>query len=175
MPVVTSTSCTRRDDGADGELPAEAQHHVDEHEDQREQQREAGVLEQLLADLRADGLEAPRIVDVRVLRTQHVEHSILHGRDGLGVAGVLAVGRRQADQHLGAEPKFCTCADSKPASVSSAANRVELGRLRVADLDEDAAREVEAVVEPGIESPRRSRAATAATMSPSPRGGTSRN
>ena len=37
----------RSDDGADGELPAEAQHHVDEHEDQREQQREAGVLEQI--------------------------------------------------------------------------------------------------------------------------------
>ena len=48
----------RGDDGADGELPAEAQHHVDEHENQREQQREAGVLEQILADLRADDYAA---------------------------------------------------------------------------------------------------------------------
>ena len=140
----------RGDDGADGELPAEPHHHVDEHEDQREQQREAGVLEQIRADLRADGLEPPDR-DVLVLRAQHVEHAVLHGRHGLRVARCDGVGRRQADQHLGARAEVLHLGGLEARIGQTGTNRVELGRARVARLHDDAAREIEAVVEARVE------------------------
>ena len=47
-----------RDDRGDAELPLEAQPQVEHDADRDEEQRERAVLEELLADLRADELDA---------------------------------------------------------------------------------------------------------------------
>ncbi len=71
----------RRNDGAESQLPAEANHDVDEHHREGEDHREDTLLRELFTHLRADGLE-PLYLDVGARRTQDTHDLVLHGGGG---------------------------------------------------------------------------------------------
>ena len=64
----------RRDDGADAELPLEAQPDVEQDEEEREQHRERALLGELRADLRAHDLGAAQL-DARFVGLDRRQHA----------------------------------------------------------------------------------------------------
>lgn len=127
-------------DCADRELPLEAEHDVRSDAHEREQQRQAARAEQLLADLRADELDAAQC-DVVVLGVQRLEHMRADLRR------VLAAGRRQPDQDRGRGTEVLHDGAFVPRFSQIMADLVEFDALRVRDLHQHAAGEVDAEVQ----------------------------
>ena len=96
----------------EAEAPFEADPQVEDDADRGDQQRERAVLGQLLADLRADELDAAHL-GARVLRLEQRGDLLRQRRRS---TGPFSTGRRISTSRE--EPKFCT-SPLKPALSSA--------------------------------------------------------
>ncbi len=136
----------QRRDRAERKAILETKGDVDQDRDQRVEHRETAVLGQLLADLRADEID-PAHVDVGFARRLEQADDL---RTELG-AILLGIGH-QPDQHLAGAAEMLHDRVGEAAGREGCADRLELDRLRVADLDDAAAGKIDPEVEtPGGE------------------------
>ena len=128
----------QRGNGAEREAVFEAKPDVDEDCDQRVEHGQPAVLGQLLADLRADEIDSPH-VDICFSRRSFQQSDDLGADLGL----VLLFVRDQPDQNLVGAAEVLHDSVAETAGLESAANRLQLDRLRITDLDDAAAGKID--------------------------------
>ena len=128
------------DDRRDGEAPLEAHREVADDAERDQQQRERAVLVELLADLRADELDA-------LLRGRRVVGA-QRAQDALGeLRARHAFLQRQADQRGVGAAEALRRIVAQAERVDGAAHAVEIHGVAVDDLDDRAAAEIDAEVQ----------------------------
>ena len=129
----------QRDDGAEGEAVLEAQRHVDQDQRQRVQHRQPAVVAQLLAHLR------PHVLDPM---QPHAGQRTQRRQRPVAQRALLAAVRLQAHQHIAGGAEVLHHGALEAAGGERGARRLQLHRLGPADLDQGAALEVDAEVQP---------------------------
>ncbi len=129
-----------RGDRADRKLPTKTQHDVNKDQDQRDEHRKAALLRQVFADLRLDELDTPQL-GRRVNRAQGPQNTVAN------CAAILILLWRQPDQYLvnRTEVLYQRCAE--PSLAKNFADCRQICVALIGDLEQDAAREIDAEVQ----------------------------
>ena len=127
-------------DGACRELPLKADHHVHEDQQQGDDHRQRAAFGEFTTDLRADRLDALEFDPFDA------------GRNGvLQLAAqfvcVLVALRRQAYQQFARRPEYLHLCVRESRVGQIAAHTLDVGRPGITDLEQDAAREIDAELE----------------------------
>ncbi len=147
-PMVERHVVHQRGDGADAELPFEAEPDVEQHADHGGDDRQRPVPGKLPGNTRTDNLDTPVVVFVGAEGALRLLHGLLLRR-------VAARLRRDADQHLvgRAESLHLDIAETEPAQRRAYLAKIRLGSLAL-HLDQGAALEIDAKIQAGNEGQR---------------------
>ena len=126
--------------GTGRKLPLKAEHDVGEDQQQRYDQRESALLGQFLANLWTDSLYTAQLELVAACRERLLQ-PLAH------YVGVDVELWRQAHEDIGLLAKLLYLCILEARAFEALANVVEIGRLRIADFEQDATSKVDTKVE----------------------------